>query len=334
MPDTQTPLTPMSFVPVLLEKVWGGRRLASLGKMLPKPDARYGESWEIADMSATSASGAGGGSFRSVICDGPLLGKTLHEAIAILGDALLPRRLLTPNAEFPLLIKFLDASEHLSVQVHPSPAYAAANPGAHLKSECWYVLDAAPGASVYIGLAPGVTPAAFAALCRAGDPGVAEAMRRLPAEPGTMFNLPSGTVHALGAGVLVAEVQTPSDTTYRLFDWGRRGREMHIEQGLASCLSDEPPEPRRLGDGETSAELVKTDDFTVTEHRILPGVATRLDGPCVLIGVEGQTSLGATAPVSRGRTLLVPAAMASVSLSATAPARVLHVRFGHRGPRD
>lgn len=318
----------MSLVPVLLEKVWGGRRLAALGKMLPKPDARYGESWEVADMSTTSASGAGGGAFRSVISDGPLVGKTLHEALAILGEALLPKDLLTPDGDFPLLIKFLDASENLSVQVHPSPAYAAAHPGAHLKTECWYVLDAQPGASVYIGLAPGVTPAEFAKLCRSGESKVEQAMRRLPAEPGTMFNLPSGTVHALGAGVLVAEVQTPSDTTYRLYDWGRAGREMHIEKGLACILDGPPPEPRRLGSGETSAELVRTDYFAITEHRLEPGREMAVSGPCVLIGVDGAASVGPGTPLRPGRTLLVPAGMGRVGLSAARSARVLVARFG------
>lgn len=321
-------LAPISFVPVLLEKVWGGRRLAGLGKMLPKPEARYGESWEVADMSATSASGAGGGAFRSVISDGPLVGKTLHEALAIFGEALLPKAMLTPDGDFPLLIKFLDASENLSVQVHPSPAYAAANPGAHLKTECWYVLDAQPGSSVYIGLAPGVAPTEFARLCRSGEPKVEHALRRLPAEPGTMFNLPSGTVHALGAGVLVAEVQTPSDTTYRLHDWGRAGREMHIDQGLACIVDVPPPEPRRLGSGETSAELVRTEYFAISEHRLEPGRETAVNGPCVLIGVDGTARVGPDTPLRPGRTLLIPAGLGRVGLTASRSARVLVARFG------
>jgi mannose-6-phosphate isomerase len=310
-----------------MEKVWGGRRLESLGKFLPRPDARYGESWEVADMPSTSASGAGGGAVRSVIADGPLAGRTLQQALADLADALLPRRLLTPAGDFPLLVKFLDAGENLSVQVHPSPAYAAANPGAHLKTECWYILDADPGAVVYIGLAEGATRDDLARLAHAGDPRLPQALRALPAVPGTMFNLPSGTVHALGAGVLVAEVQTPSDTTFRLFDWGRAGREMHTHQALACILDAPPPPPTRLAPGAASGELVRTPYFVVTELRA-PGT-TPVDGPCLLIGAAGAGSAGGQS-VARGRCLVIPAAARSCTLNLNPGDAVLRVDFPDR----
>jgi mannose-6-phosphate isomerase len=301
---------PFLLTPVILEKVWGGRRLESIGKRLASPTAKYGESWEVADMGATSASGAGGAAVRSVIADGPLRGRTLHDAVAEWGEALLgspPHRPIGPDTEFPLLVKFLDASENLSVQVHPSPAYASSHPGAFLKTECWYIVDARPGARIYKGIRPGVTREEFARLARAGDPALVDALVAAPAVPGECHNLPSGTVHALGAGVLVAEVQTPSDTTYRLYDWGRKGREMHVEQAL-ECASF-PREPGyekqaagltvgRLAPGQRSGRLVTTEFFVVDE--LLPELGDviplgaggpRLDAECVVLVMlagEGQ----------------------------------------------
>jgi mannose-6-phosphate isomerase len=213
-------------------------------------------------------------------------------------------------------VKFLDASENLSVQVHPSPAYAAAHPDANLKTECWYILSADPGAKIYKGIKPEVTREQFSKLARTNDPTLVDALIALPAIPGECHNLPSGTVHALGAGVLVAEVQTPSDTTFRLYDWGRgtpalragsdsgtptlrggsdsgtptlRGglppRELHIEQSLA-CASF-PGEPgyealqrgltvASLRAGQSETRLVTTEFFVVDELRPKLGAITSI----------------------------------------------------------
>ena len=248
------PLSPMTFRPMLMEKVWGGDRLSRFGKSVA-PGARIGESWELADMASTSASGAGGGAAHSVIETGPMAGRTLREAIAAYGHRLLgSSRPMSHGGvgEFPLLIKYLDAREDLSVQVHPSPEYARHHPGAHLKTECWYILHAEPGARIYKGVRPGVTRAAFESALRSGNGrGVVELLESVPAVAGECHNLPSGTVHALGAGVLVAEVQTPSDTTFRVYDWGRTGRELHIEQAMA-CI-DFHPAPAATRHGGASA---------------------------------------------------------------------------------
>ncbi|MEO1534365.1 MAG: type I phosphomannose isomerase catalytic subunit [Planctomycetota bacterium] len=245
---------PLLLEPILLEKVWGGRRLAQLGKSL-SDGAMVGESWEVADLAATSASGAGGEAKRSVIRNGPLVGRTLADVgPALWGDA-------DSDAGFPLLVKLLDARENLSIQVHPSPAYAAEHPDAHLKTECWYVLDADEGSVIYKGVKPGVTASDFRAAIDAGT--VPEVMHSVPAVVGEMHELPSGTVHALGAGVLVAEFQTPSDTTYRVFDWGRTDRELHIEQAMA-CIDFGPaPDARTAADGV----LCDNEFFRVAEVR-------------------------------------------------------------------
>jgi len=315
MPDPE----PLIFEPILLPKVWGGHRLARFGKTIA-PGQRIGESWELADLAHTAASGAGGGEARSRVRRGAMMGLTLSEVVEALGDRLIDRGLLGPGPEFPLLVKYLDASEHLSVQVHPSPAYAGSHPGAHLKTECWYVLEAEPGAAIYKGLREGVGRAELADAIDTGC--VAEVLCSVPAVAGECHLLPSGTVHALGAGVLVAEVQSPSDTTFRLYDWeaeyGRSGREMHIEQGLDAAVFDPPPARSCLGDRER-ARLVDTELFSLDAARVhADGDLVLWDepGPAIVMAVEIAIELeweqcgGGRVSMELGETALVPSAIA------------------------
>ncbi len=236
-------LYPLVLEPILKEKVWGGRRLASFGKSLPE-GVNIGESWELADLSSTSASGGGGDAAISVISNGAMKGKTVRDAIGEWGAGMMGDVQLSGEGGFPLLVKYLDAREHLSVQVHPSAAYAAEHAEAHLKTESWFVLDAEPGSVIYKGLKDGVTREDLKKAITDGT--VPEVMRSEPAVVGACHTLESGTVHALGAGVLVAEVQTPSDTTYRVYDWaseyGREGRELHVEQAVECASFAEPSE--------------------------------------------------------------------------------------------
>lgn len=306
---------PLLLTPLLMDKVWGGDRLARFGKAV-KPGAKVGESWELADMAATSASGAGGGAARTLIASGPLAGKTLADARIAWGRGLLGSAdARTPaGANFPMLVKYLDAREDLSVQVHPSPAYAAANRDAHLKTECWYILAAEPGAKIYKGVKPGVTRESFAAHIR--DNSVVNDLIAVAAVPGECHNLPSGTVHALGAGVLVAEVQTPSDTTFRVFDWGRTGRQLHIEQSLECIAWGPAPAAARLEPGQSHARLVTTEFFTLDEHRPRAGSAVPLpaDRCTVLMAVAGHGAVSHPAgrlDLSAGTTVLVPAGAAA-----------------------
>lgn len=317
------PANPHPFVlrPILKAKVWGGQRLSAYGKAL-NPAERVGESWEVADLASTDPGGGGGDEARSVIATGPLTGRTLHDAMDAWGCGLLgPAGTGGGGGDggFPLLVKYLDAREHLSVQVHPSPAYAAANPGAHLKTESWYVVEAEPGAELFVGLLAGVTRGDLAAAIRAGR--VPEVMRRRPAVRGECHTLPSGTVHALGAGVLVAEVQTPSDTTFRLYDWtneyDRPERALHAEQALACALFEDPPAPVAAA-GERS--VVATTGFYTMEvvRASCKSLPVGGDGPVVVMVVRSMGAAVASASnawpevtLSAGQTCVVPAACAS-----------------------
>lgn len=322
---------PLTFHPILKEKVWGGRRLERLGKEPPE-DVRIGESWELADLASTSPDGGGGDEARSVIANGESRGITLNDAIRAMGWTLMGS--LKPAVQarndgqwnpgsFPLLVKFLDASENLSVQTHPSPEYAAQHAGVHLKSESWYVIDAEPGATIYAGLQPGVDAQTLRNAI--ADNRVADLLRAVPARPGDVLHLPSGTCHALGAGVLVAEVQTPSDTTFRVYDWGRTGRALHIEEAIA-CIdfSGRAIEPVR-SDGSPRASLGGTEHYTLHEIRGTAGqeffIERETDAPMILMNLKGEARLEPIGtrifdPVrlSVGVTALIPAALDGVRL--------------------
>lgn len=308
---------PLVTEPILKEKVWGGRRLASLAKPLPDDDAPIGESWELADLASTSADGAGGDAAHSLIANGEMQGLTLPEGVRAMGANLLGRLRLTRNAGFPILAKYLDAHENLSVQVHPSPAYAQANPEAHLKTESWYVVDAAPGAKIYRGVKPGVTRDAFARAIENGT--VADHLIAIDARPGDAHHLPSGTVHALGAGVLVAEVQTPSDTTFRVFDWGRAGRTLHVGPAL-ECIDFAPHDATPIrANGADRCTLVSTPHYTLSEVRGLGDTERAFelpgDAPVLWMVIRGAGRLASNVdrfePVhfEAGTTILLPAAL-------------------------
>ena len=310
---------PLLFQPIFREKVWGGRRLAErLGKTLPE-GVRIGESWELADLPAAIPEG------RSKIANGPWRGRTLREILHEQREWLMGSAGLTGEGGFPLLIKYLDARENLSVQVHPDAEYVRAHPEAHLKSEAWVVIDAEPGAVIYKGLRPGVTEADLRA--HAGTPALREDLMVVPALPGACHYLPSGTVHALGAGVLVAEVQTPSDTTFRIDDWGRRGREMHLEEAIECIrfgvegMEAAPPLPPPIEVGSTRTyELVRTPYFGIERIELDPAgeleiVTSGMPEVWMILSGSGRIEV-AEEPMNameRGQTWLIPAGLTDAS---------------------
>ena len=259
------PLTePIVFEPLFMERVWGGRRLEKLyGKRLPH-GVRIGESWEIVDREDV----------QSVVHEGALRGATLHELwtqrrAEIFGAG------LPDTARFPLLFKLLDAQDRLSVQVHP-PAEVAARLGGEAKMEMWYFMDTLLDSDLYAGLKRGVTRAGFEQALAAGH--VADLIHRMPSRAGDAFFIPTGRVHAIGAGNVIFEVQQNSDTTYRVFDWNRLGldgkpRELHVAESLESINFDDP-EPgvaEQRGEVVIACEHFRVEKWTLTGPRACGG---------------------------------------------------------------
>ena len=221
---TDMSLYPLQFRPHFKQYLWGGRRLGDvLGKPIGK-GPHFAESWEVVDH----------GEDQSVVENGPLAGRTLHQLVTQFGQPLFGSA--SPGTQFPLLLKYLDAQQNLSLQVHPNDAYGATmNPPDLGKTEAWVVMHAEPDSVIYAGLKRGFDRAAFARELAIGT-GHLRAHKITPRTGDCIF-IPAGVVHAIGAGLLIAEIQQASNTTFRLFDWNRVGldgqpRPLHLEQGL------------------------------------------------------------------------------------------------------
>lgn len=233
--DGGTVNEPIFFTPIAMERVWGGRRLERFDKDLP-PGVPIGEMWELVDREDA----------QSVVAAGEFAGKTLndlwrHDRERVFGEA----HRSHASGRFPVLVKLLDASDKLSVQVHP-PAHMAGQLGGEPKTEVWYFLDCTADATIYAGLKNDVTPEAFQRLLGTGE--VASALHEIPVHTGESIFIPSGRIHAIGGGNLIIEIQQNSDTTYRVFDWNRTGldgkpRALHIAESMAS-INFEDFEPR------------------------------------------------------------------------------------------
>ncbi len=227
-----TRLEPLRFERRFLEKVWGGRALERRPGIALPPEIKVGETWEIVDREGEN----------SIVAEGVFRGRSLRELMSNLGGEILGEARAGKEGRFPLLVKYIDASQNLSVQVHPDKRAAEKlGDGAEAKTEAWYVLDVAPGGLLYAGPKPAVRAPEFARV--AAGPDVLEMLQRWEVKPGECLLVPGGTVHAIGAGVTILEVQENSDTTYRLWDWGRVGRDIHVDQALACVRFGEPAQP-------------------------------------------------------------------------------------------
>ena len=335
-------LYPLKFKPRFVEKMWGGRKIETvLGKPLP-PGKPIGESWELYDFPPGVVDDSADW-ISAEIANGPLTGRTLHWVVGEFGKSLTGDVPLAPQGQFPILIKFLDAKEDLSVQVHPPKEYADAHAGAHLKSEAWYIVQNDPAARILKGLRPGVTRESFQQSIDRGESD--QLIRSIPVKPGHCHYLPSGTVHALGAGILVAEVQTPSDTTFRVFDFNRvdpstgKQRTLHVKQAM-ECIDfsgkNDPPQPRSHVAGlfTTVSRLVTSPYFKLEKVRMTEGIEEPVpyDQPVVWVVLEGSAEVrvdGMKEPTrfTRGETVLLPAEMKNPIIKTTADCVWLEVTF-------
>jgi mannose-6-phosphate isomerase len=286
--------TPLTFEPIFMERIWGGRRLESkFGKKLP-PQKRIGESWEIVDRPEA----------QSVVVGGPLYGKTLHELWTqhrqeIFGD-------VGSSPRFPLLVKILDAHEKLSLQVHP-PENVASRLGGEPKTEFWYVADADPGAEVFLGFREPVTRQQLEDALRDGR--MADHVHNIRVHAADAVFLPAGRFHAVGAGNLLIEIQQNSDTTYRLFDWNRvddkgKPRQLHLEQALQSINFDDVQPELLPAQGELllSHSLFEIRKWNLNEAR----EAAPLGQFAIICCLTGNLSC-AKAKLALGEFFLIPA---------------------------
>ncbi len=320
-------LYPLRLKPILQEYLWGGRRLGSLlGKPIGSGDT-YAESWEVVDHLDG----------QSVVENGPLAGKTLGE-LALEFPAELYGSGPTPE-RFPLLFKYLDAQKTLSVQVHPNDAQGAQLTPPDLgKTEAWLVLAAEPGSKIYAGLNKGVDRKALAAAIDAGE--CDRCLHAYEPQVGDCVFIPAGTVHAIGEGLVIAEIQQASNTTYRLFDWNRVGKDgqprpLHVEESLA--VTDytsgpvRPQVPTPQADGWE--RLVACDKFVFDRRHFTPTDTTTTLAPTdsfrllsVAQGTVRVRAEGVDESLGRGTTLLLPAACNGADIIAEGEATLLDMR--------
>ena len=305
---------PLIFEPILKPKVWGGDNLGRLlGKRVPLGE-RIGESWECADLETG----------QSVVARGPAKGQSLHDLTEAWGKDLLGRVQLV-DGRFPLLIKFLDAADNLSIQVHPDSETAQRLGGrVRVKHEAWHVIEAAEGACIYRGLTPETTVETVRRAMAERPEALLELLQRIPVRRDQTYFLPSGTVHALGAGVVVAEVQTPSDVTYRLYDWGRErpanDAGLHVEEGL-SCIregidfSEHEKRSHVASIFTTVTRLITCPSFKIEKVRFVEGMEQEIpyaEPVCwIVLAGEGSILFGKSGaePFGRGDVVLLPAGL-------------------------
>lgn len=309
---------PLLFQPEFKERVWGGRALEQFG--LTPPEGHIGEGWMIADHPNGT----------TTVVNGELAGQGLDQIREQLGKEWFGSKGFSEkNGRFPLLIKLLDCNDNLSVQVHPTDDYQGLPKGELGKTEMWYVLDAKPGAKIIYGLKDGVTRESMKEALENGT--VMDTLREVSVEAGDTFYIPAGTVHALCAGVVVAEIQQNSDTTYRIYDYDRPGldgkpRELHIEDSLNVTAFDGSGATTMKTDGLTAGQwlqLAKSPYFIV-EKGIVDGawnLATTPESFTILVICEGSGTMSwnsGSMEYKAGQCFLLPANLGSYTLEGQA----------------
>ncbi len=307
--------------------IWGGGRIAEF-KGIPSQGHDIGESWELSPMPG----------HESVVIDGPFKGTTLPELASLHADEILGRTVNSRwDGKFPLLIKFIDSNDDLSIQVHPDDNLAARRHGSLGKTEMWYSIDPQPGAYLYAGFNRRMDEATFRRMIAENT--IVDSLAKTYVEKGDLFYLPSGRIHAIGRGNLVVEIQEASDITYRIYDYDRRDaqgnpRELHIDQSVDAVNYDDVVTGKENvvpAKGETKP-LVSCEYFT-TSIMDIDGESlidmSALDSFMVLIGIGGNLTVstvdGNETPLPQGHTLLVPACHPSISIKGEGQMLTVHL---------
>ena len=329
-------LYPLRFRPIYRRYLWGGRRLASvLGKSIG-PEDNYAESWEIVDRLSD----------QSIVENGSLTGWTLADLVVKFGADLVGQSVWSQIADrdrpvqlrnrFPLLLKFLDANKTLSVQVHPNDELAQrASPPDLGKTEAWYVIQAEPGSVIYAGLKPGVDARQLRDAATSGS--TDQVLHQFEARPGQCVYVPSGTVHAIGAGLVIAEIQQASDTTYRLFDWNRlddqgKPRALHVDEAIEATdfhrgpVDPVTPDP---ADKQGCATLLACPAFQLNRWNLNGGGTVNLSDRfrllAILDGTLNVAAGGQREELPKGQTMLIPACLEQIEFAAQEPVEFLEI---------
>jgi mannose-6-phosphate isomerase len=320
-------LYPLKFEPVLKEKVWGGDALVARFNKPPTGSLHIGESWELSAIADN----------QSVISNGFLAGNNIEELVEvymgdITGDSIYEKF----GNEFPLLIKFIEAREDLSIQVHPGNALAKERHQAYGKTEMWYILESENGSKIYTGFREGVTKEMYEEALTTGK--LADLLNVESVEAGDIFFTPAGRVHAIGAGIVLVEIQQTSDITYRIFDWNRKNsgkeqRELHTELALdAIDFTATGKNKIRKDPTANNSENLVCCEFFNTNILFLNNTVRKeyylIDSFVVYICIDGEFIISwdeSSLKVFKGETVLLPAMIKEVTLEPVKDARLLEI---------
>lgn len=308
-------LYPIKFEPILVSKIWGGTQLSDLLRKLGREN-NLGESWEISAIEG----------HESIVCNGPLKGTTIVELIEQYGERVLGQHVIDKcGKHFPLLIKYIDAADDLSIQVHPNDALAWKKHQSKGKTEMWYVLKAQGDARLLSGFKGNVDAEMIRQAIDAGN--FTNLMNSIKVDEGSTFFIPAGRVHAIGKGILLAEIQQSSDITYRLYDYNRidkngKKRDLHIEDSL-EAINYKDVESGRVDYAigkNGSATLVKCPYFQ-TNILEIKGQTTKsytdIDSFVILMNVSGEAQIstsGGDASLRYGETILIPGEIKDITI--------------------
>ena len=314
-------LYPLKFKPRVKERIWGGQAILNKkGKAAGRlaKDKLYGESWDLSSVKGDI----------SVVANGFLKGNNLQELIEVYMGELVGEEIFERyGLEFPLLVKYLDCNDKLSVQVHPDDALALERHDSFGKTEAWYVVDCKPGAAIYLGFKDlNITREEY--IAAVAESRLESLLNRVEVKPGDVFFIPAGTVHALGAGIEVVEVQQTSDITYRIYDWDRvdasgKGRELHTALAVDAIDFEADADllhkkyDLKAGD---SATVIESNYFTMTLHAV-DGEATfdrsMIDSFIIYIAINGSMQIiadGNSETLDEGEVVLIPAEMGDITI--------------------